>query len=37
MGAKVIKKVYPRMGHTINADEWMMADRVLNEKLKNYS
>jgi phospholipase/carboxylesterase len=37
MGAKVIKKIYPRMGHTVNADEWMMADLILNEKLKKYS
>ena len=33
MGAKVIKKIYPGMGHTINHDELIMADLILNDKL----
>ncbi len=33
MGATVIKKIYPGMGHTINQDELMMADLILNDKL----
>jgi phospholipase/carboxylesterase len=33
MGAKVIKKIYPGMGHTINYDELIMADLILNDKL----
>jgi phospholipase/carboxylesterase len=30
MGAKVIKKIYPAMGHTINDDELMTAELILN-------
>jgi phospholipase/carboxylesterase len=30
MGAKVIKKIYPGMGHTINQDELMIAELILN-------
>lgn len=37
MGAKVIKKIYPRMEHTVNADEWMMAGLILDEKITNHS
>jgi predicted esterase len=37
MGAKVIKKIYLRMGHTVNGDEWKMAGLILEEKNKNYS
>jgi phospholipase/carboxylesterase len=34
LGAKVTKKIYPGMGHTINEDELMTANLILNGKLK---
>jgi hypothetical protein len=37
MEAKVIKKIYSGLGRTVHADEWMLADLVLDEKLKNYA
>ena len=33
MGATVVKKIYPNLGHTINHDELMMAGLILNHKL----
>jgi hypothetical protein len=33
MGAKVLKKIYPGMGHSINHDELMIAGLILNDKL----
>ncbi|MDO1449950.1 phospholipase [Rhodocytophaga aerolata] len=33
MGANVIKKIYPGLGHTINHDELMMASLILNNQL----
>lgn len=34
MGAQVIKRIYPGMGHTINQDEIQMANLILNKSLK---
>jgi predicted esterase len=31
MGAKVIEKIYPGMGHTINEDEISIVNSILNE------
>jgi phospholipase/carboxylesterase len=33
MGAKVLKKIYPGMGHTINHDEQLIAGLILNDEL----
>lgn len=33
MGAKVTKKIYPGMGHTINHDELTIANLILNDML----
>jgi len=34
MGAHVIKRIYPGMGHIINQDEIQMANLILNKSLK---
>jgi hypothetical protein len=31
MGASVAERIYPRMGHTINADELAAADALLRQ------
>ncbi|MBD0257496.1 MAG: alpha/beta fold hydrolase [Cytophagales bacterium] len=36
MDAKVIKKIYPGMGHAIGPDELKIADLILNDQLTHY-
>ena len=37
MGAKVIEKIYPGMGHTINQDEILIVTKLLNESKREKS
>jgi phospholipase/carboxylesterase len=36
LGAKVITKIYPGMGHTISPDELAIANLILNDQLNHY-
>lgn len=36
LGANVLKKIYPGMGHAISPDELALADLILNDQLTHY-